>query len=163
MLSNKHLIPTLQSWDGTSPFSSLLSPQLLPFSLISDCEDISPQLLVLEYLTRGFRLLPFDSNDVDEINFEWWVIWITQPFLPACLQEESLTVFAMHNVIVYFCKLIIHWFKIENPLLREKEISVCLLLIWIFFPIWFPNNDRLWKKDVYIYSCNELHDHMENW
>lgn len=69
MLSNKYLIPILQRRGGSSLFSSLLSLQLLPFSL-PDCEDISPQVLILEYLTRGFRLLPFVSTDVGEINFE---------------------------------------------------------------------------------------------
>lgn len=163
MLSNKNLVPTLQGRGGSSLFSSLLFLHLLHFS-ISACEDISPWVLVLEYLSRGFMLLPFVSIDVDEINFEWWVISVRWPFPSGCLQKEFLTVLAIHTVIIVFHKLIIHWFKIANfPFPREQEISVCLLLIWIFFPVWFPNNYGLWKKDVYIYSYNKLCNHMKNW
>lgn len=109
-------------------------------------------------------MLPFVSVDVAKINFEWWVISVTWPFFSGCLQKEFLPFLATHAEIVAFHKHVIHWFKIEKfPFPRVQEISLCLLLSGYFFSIWFPNNDRLWKKDVYICSYNELHDHVKNW
>lgn len=70
MLSNKHLIPTLQKerWEFSVFFPSLFAAAalLLHFRL----RRYIASSAVLEYLTRGFRLLPFVSVDVDKINFE---------------------------------------------------------------------------------------------
>lgn len=68
-------------------------------------------------------------------------IW---PFLSGCLQKEFLTFLAMRTEIVAFHKHVIQWFKIENfSFPWVQEISLRLLLIWMFFSIWFSNNDSL--------------------